>query len=582
MTAVSCDDDLLEKPPLDALTDNTFWSSEANVRTFSYGFYTAYFSGYGTSAAAQGTHWSGNNQVLSDDRAPSAPVLFTLNPPASGGGWDFSWVRRSNILIDRVANAPALSTDAKAHWGGVGRFFRGLEYHDLVRRFGDVPYYDYVPGDSDIASLYKARDSRTFVMDKVLEDFKFAAENVRTPAAEGTAGGTKGLTINKQVVLAYMSRVFLFEGTWQKYHMNNPAKAKEYLEAAKWAADQVMTTGGYSLGRYRETFTSFDLANNPEVILYRQYVDGIQMHATMSYNNKEAQSGASKDMINSYVTKNGLPIKQAGNTQYQGDKGIKNVMANRDPRITETFVDSIRLLGMRYNNKAVYNYSTSGYVSHKYLEETTKTLPAGNGQVNVTDAPIIRYGEVLINYAEAAAELATVGGAALSQSDIDRSVNVLRNRPGIGVAPLQVSGDQALVAGTPIEDPDRDGSVSPILWEIRRERRVELIFEGFRYDDLRRWKKLIYADTQVNGDINRGAWVSKDNPEYTLGTVRLAVGDNDAPSTTLREGYVVPSFNATGVRIFDNDKHYLAPLPLNQINLYKANGFVLTQNPGWE
>ncbi len=585
VTAVSCDDDFLEKPPLDSLTDDTFWSSESNVRTFSYGFYTDYFTGYGTSAASLGMHWTGNNQVLSDDRAPGSPVQFPINVPSSGGGWGFGYVRKANIMINRVENMTVLKPDAKGHWTGVGRFFRGLEYYDLVRRFGDVPYYDYVPETSDLEALYKPRDSRTFVMDQVLLDFKYAAENVRTVSAETQSGGSKGRTINKDIVMAYMARVFLFEGTWQKYHLNNSSKAKEYLEASKWASEQIINDGAYRLDPdYRSVFTSFDLASNPEVILYRQYVEGISTHATMSYNNKEAQSGASKDLIQSYVTKNGLPIFQTtGNPEYKGDKGIDNVMANRDPRLSETIVDSVRLLSMKYDGKVVYNYSTSGYVSHKYLEETTKSETTGNGQQNITDAPILRYGEVLINYAEAAAELATVGGPAFTDADLDKSINVLRKRFGAAkaITSLSVNGDQALAGGVVIDDPKRDPTVSPILWEIRRERRSELVFEGFRFDDLRRWKKLEYTDTEANPIINRGAWVSKDNPAYKLGTVRLSPDNVTPPSTSIREGYVVPSFNPTGIRIFDSEKYYLYALPTDQINLYKSEGYELMQNPGW-
>ncbi|MFC6996538.1 RagB/SusD family nutrient uptake outer membrane protein [Rufibacter roseus] len=576
LTAFSCDDDFLEKPPLDALTDDTYWSSESNVRTFSYGFYSDYFTGY-SSGYGIGRYWTGNNQVLSDDVAPTTPAIFTLNPPASGGGWTFSYVRKANIFIERVQDMSVLSTDAKAHWVGIGRFFRGLEYHDLVRRFGDVPYYDYVPETSDLPQLYKPRDSRTMVMDKVLEDFQYAAENVRL------TDGAKGLTVNRDVVLAYMSRVFLFEGTWQKYHLNNTAKAQEYLNAAKWAANEVIASGRYSLGDYRDVFTSLDLSNNPEVIMFRQYEDGILQHSTQSLNNREAQSGASKDLIEAYVTKNGLPVRQPGNDQYQGDRGMENVVANRDPRLTETFVDSVRLLGMTYNGKPVYNYSSSGYVSHKFLNEANKTEPLGNNNLNVTDAPIIRYGEVLINYAEAAAELATLGGAALTQADLDKSVNVLRSRPGVGVAPLQVVGGLPYASGVQIEDPERDSSVPAMIWEIRRERRVELVFEGFRFDDLRRWKKLEYVDTEAKPEINRGAWVSRDHPDYKISAaIQLSPNETTPPSRTIREGYVVPSFAATGARIFNNDKYYLFPLPLNQINLYSSLGYELAQNPGWE
>lgn len=245
-----CKKDFLERYPLDRLEDNTYWTSENNVRTFAYGFYPAYFSGYG-SGFTWGKFFSG--QSLNDDFAPTTPTPFTKNIPSSGGGWTFSWVRKANIMIDRVQKSP-LSDDAKKHWVGIGRFFRGLEYFDLVRTFGDVPWYDREMTESD-PDLYKPRDPRTLVMDNVLADMQYAAENVRL------ADGTEGLTVNRYVVLAMMSRIFLFEGTFQKYHFNNTAKATQYLEASKWAADQIIQSNKYSItDNFRSVFNSLDLA----------------------------------------------------------------------------------------------------------------------------------------------------------------------------------------------------------------------------------------------------------------------------------------------------------------------------------
>lgn len=551
----SCEDDFLETPPKDLLIDETYWTREENVRTFSYGFYTAYFTGYG-SGNTWGNYFSG--QALNDDFAPVIPVPFTLQVPAAGGGWTFAWVRKANLFIDRVQTVP-MSEEAIQHWTGVGRFFRGLEYSDLVNSFGDVPWYGQTLIETDTEQLYKPRDPRTLVMDSVLADFRYAAEHVRL------TDGAKGQTVNKDVVLAYMSRVFLFEGTWQKYHLNNTAKAAEYLEAAKWAADQLISSGRYSLGDYRDEFSSLSLAGNPEVILYREYEPGLLTHALVSYNNNEPQSGPSKDVIESYLAADGLPV--AVSPLYQGDHGIENVMANRDPRITETFVsDELRLNGV------AGNYSTSGYATHKFLNESIKDAFEGSLSNSPTDAPVIRYGEVLINYAEAAAELATVGGPALTQEELDKSVNVLRSRPGIGIPALQVMGDQPAVNGMVYDDPERDPTVPPIIWEIRRERRVELIFEGFRLDDLRRWEKLEYADTQANPDTNRGAWISKADYPGTNLRVELTGGE---------EGYIIPAPSAGTQRLFVDPRVYLNPLPLDQIKLYQDQGAELIQNPGW-
>ena len=184
-----------------------------------------------------------------------------------------------------------MSAEAIKNWIGVGRFFRGMEYANLVNRFGDVPFYNQPLSEND-SKLYIPRDSRISVMDSVLIDFLYAANNVRVTDA---SSGPNGLIVNKNVVLAYMSRIFLFEGTWQKYHNGNAEKAVEYLEAAKWAANELITKGGYSLGsNYRDLFSSMSLSGNPEMILYRLYETAKLTHTIMSYNNKSSQPGASK------------------------------------------------------------------------------------------------------------------------------------------------------------------------------------------------------------------------------------------------------------------------------------------------
>lgn len=564
-----CEKDFLEVPPVDRLTDETFWTNEENVKAFAYGFYPHYFEGYGV-GYAWGEYFEG--QALNDDLVPALPPefshdsspYFTQNVPASGGGWSFGWVRRANIFIDRVQGVP-MEEEAVDHWTGIGRFFRALEYSELVNRFGDVPWYGEELSEKDLDQLYKPRDSRTVVMDNVLEDFNYAVANVRESVEN------EQQMVDRSVVLAFMSRVFLFEGTWQKYDGNNE-KAAEYLEAAKWAANEIIQFGEFSLGDYREVFTSLDLTGNPEVILFREYEQGMLTHTLNTYNNLEPQTGVSKNAIESYLAEDGLPIENSAT--YEGDKGIENEMANRDPRLYETVVsDELRIRGIDGN------YSTSGYAIHKFLNEEIADQPAGNSSNNPTDAPVIRYGEVLINYAEAAAEWATIGGPALTQEDLDKSVNVLRSRPGVNLPPLQISGDMPAVNGNTYIDPDRDPDVPAIIWEIRRERRVELMLEGFRLDDLRRWRKLEKVDTEEYPEVNMGAWINKNNyPEADLSGLRLQDSDGNILPVAATEGYIVPTLVE---RRYTGEHLYLDPLPLDQITLYADQGVTLEQNPGW-
>lgn len=551
--ATGCKKDFLERLPQDRLVDESFWTNEANIRTYAYDFYPDFFTGYGSSYT-WGAYFSG--QSLNDDFAPSTPPQFTKVVPSSSAStlwrYGFERIRRANIMIDRIPKAP-IEEAAQKHWTGIGRFFRALQYHDLVQTYGDVPWYDQPLLEND-PELYKPRDPRAVVVDHMLEDFRYAAENVR--AADGTAG----LTVNKYVVLAFMSRVFLYHGTYFKYHNIDQTKAVAYLEAAKWAANEVIQSGKYAVSdSYRGLFNSANLAGNKEMILYRSYEAGLLTHSLHSYVNKEPQTGASKDAVEAFLAKDGLPIPLS--PLYQGDKTIGDVMANRDPRLIETFVQELRLNGV------ASNYSTSGYSVRKFLNDAMVDATEGSSNLNITDAPIIRYGEVLLNYAEATAELGQ-----LTQADLDKSINKLRQRPGVNMPDLEVIGGQPAVNGVVYDDPERDPAVPSMIWEIRRERRTELMFEGFRLDDLKRWKKLEYTDTKANPDINLGAWIRK--ADYT--GLKDVVLENGAD-----EGYIQPAWKAVSQRLFTDPKVYLEPLPLDQIKLYEDQGVTLEQNPGW-
>src|SRR5690606_25569989 len=293
----------------------------------------------------------------------------------------------------------------------------------------------------------------------------------------------------------------LFEGTWLKYHAVNEAKAKEYLEASKWAAEQIITSGAFSVSsNYRGLFASESLKGNAEVILFKEYAEGILSHSAMSYNNLEPQAGMSKNAIDSYLLSDGLPIGLS--SFYENDQTVTNALRDRDGRLQQIIAPQLRTMNV------VSNFALSGYAVQKFLHESLRNQTVGTGSLNITDAPVIRYGEVLINYAEAAAELGT-----LTQSDLDKTINVLRKRNGVGLPRLELVGNQPAVDGTPYDDPARDPSVPSLLWEVRRERRSELVFEGLRLNDLRRWKKLEYADTDKNPTNNRGAYIVK--ADYT-------------------------------------------------------------------
>lgn len=574
----SCND-FLTLNPRDTVTDTPeFWNSEDNIRTAVLDIYTNFFVGY-NSGWNRSDYFSETNVAdWNDDNAQETATFFTKVAPASTSGtnWDFTLVRHINVMLNRVKSS-TLDDEAKNHWMGVLRFFRALEYSQLVNLYGDVPYFEEALDDKDYDSLYRARDKRTDVMDKVLDDLNFASQNIRV------SDGEAGLTVNRDVANAYGSRLMLFEGTWEKYREHNTEYAKKYLEAAKNFADLVINSNRYHLcDNYLDLTTSEDLAGNPEVILYRSYVEGIVTHSLMSFQNTLVEiDSPSKSLVDSYLSNNGLPIHQNGNTIYRGDKWFSDEMSNRDPRLYA----NVDTTGLKLNGIATI-YATSGYFSHLFVNESLKDKAGGQSSTCITDAPIMRYDEVLMNDIEAAAELNDLGDYKLTQQDLDKTINVLRDRPSTHMPHITLLGNNLQVNGITINDPDRDSDVPAILWEIRRERRDELPYSGIRFYDIRRWGKLQYADMIKNPKLNMGAWLDKNkyvnwyntiHPENKITVDQLSKIKLDRDGNA---GYIVPITDQNLMRTA-TDKDYLYPIPEDQITLYKSRGYTLTQNPGW-
>ncbi len=474
-----------------------------------------------------------------------------------------------------------LEDEAYAHWTAVGRFFRGFEYSRLVSVFGDVPYYGGVVSDAEIDLLYKDRDERTMVMDAVYEDFQYVLENMRL--SDGDAQ-----YLNRYIAAAFISRLMLFEGTWQKYHLGDNEKAAQYLQLAVDAAAFVMESGKWSFGSdFRSLFGSENLAGNPEVILYRHYDAALGVtHHVASYSNiTESQSPAANlDLIRSFITTDGQPYQTssvAGADQFD----IGSLVLTRDPRFEATFWDEPR------------SQSSTLLYADKFIDREGPTFEGGTypakygSNTNTNDAPVIRLAEVVLNWVEAKAELAEIGGGAVSQADIDASINAIRSRPLDQVADDKGVQQTAplLLASLP-NDPDRDPSVSALLWEIRRERRMEFVFEYSRLLDIKRWKKIEYMNADVNEDLLLGPWVNfqTEFPAWLVpakvnilkvqkidGTVVTYDGNNAAEMV----GFYVPE-NVSNRDPF-TDRVYLAPVGENQISQYIDRGYTLTQTPGW-
>ncbi|TWF40602.1 putative outer membrane starch-binding protein [Chitinophaga polysaccharea] len=538
MTVVGCKK-YVDKGLPDQFDDNTFWRSEDNIRSYNWPFYEN-FLGYGNGNSFGDFYFTS----FSDDQASTAFTKFTQNVPASSAAWDFKDVRKANIMLERIDQVP-ISDEAKNHWKGVARFFRALVYFNRVKDYGDVPWIGRSMDISDTAYIYKPRDPRTVVMDSVLADLDFATANIRVKDLDNT--------INRNVALALKSRICLYEGTWRKYHTNPQlAGAAKFLLAAKDASEKVMASGAVLNADYVTTYNSLDLAGNKEVLLYKKYLPGYLTHSLIGYlTSSTPMAGPSKSAIDAFLCSDGLPIGLS--PLYKGDDNLANTRANRDKRLLQS-IDTV----LCYNGNLVSGRSSStGYRPAKFLQPAVANVLA---PYNDTDAPLFWLAEVLLNYAEAAAELDNLGQYTFSQADLDKSINLLRVRAAIPA--LQYKGaQQVAVNGATYTDPAKDATVPSLIWEIRRERRTELLFDGFRFQDLMRWAKGSYLNTS-NKDIWRGAKVP-DNGKVL----------RDA------DGYITPYTATTAQRTFIDPKNYFQPIPSGQIALYPSGN--LSQNPGW-
>jgi hypothetical protein len=599
MLLASCKDDVLDRPPLTSYVDEKFWRNEDDLRLFGNGFYTNYFNGYNSGFTVDYTPVRGytfnddltskNTQSSFESSVPSSrgstSEVATWELTYGGPTWDFAWVRKSNLFLDRIETIakPNISTDSYKHWTAVARFFRGYEYSRLVSVFGDVPYYDKVLSDTDFPTLYKDRDKRGVVMDKVYDDFKYVMDNMREN------DGTQFL--NRYMAAAFISRLMLFEGTYEHYNSIDAARAKKYLELARDAAEYVMNSNKYNFTRdFKSLFSSESLAGHPEVLLYRVYDAALAVtHSIQSYQNgtEVVNVDANLNLIKSFIVNDGKVWQNSAVTG-ANTFTIADLVKTRDPRFEASFIDkpSVNATTLLYGFK---------FASRDAITYIGKAYPAQYGSnTNTSDAPVIRLAEVVLNWVEAKAVLAQYfGGPAIVQTDLDRSINAIRNRPldAVAIAKGVVKTAPLLLSALP-GDPTRDADVPELIWEIRRERRMEFVFEQERLLDLKRWKKLSYMNFDSNQDYYMGPWVNLQTElpgvltpaAVTAANIKVRKADNsvvtyDGTNAANMFGFwIVPG--AKNRNPF-TDKVYLAPVGQSQIVSYKEKGFVLTQTTGW-
>ena len=583
-------DEVLDRPSPTVAEDESYWVSAEKVRLYSNSFYHHYFEGYGTGwthSSAPLLDYTFNDDVVNY----STQAQFTRAVPTSTGwGGNYKWIRRANIMVDRIDSRmkDILSAEEYSHWMGIARLYRGLEFARLVNTYGDVPYYDHVVKTSDLDDLYKDRTPRNEVMDNVYDDFEYALANIRL--------NDGAQNINRYVAAALVSRWALYEGSWQKYYYNNPSQATKFFNLAVAAGDIVMNSGRFDITLdFRSLFGSKDLSSSKDVILYRKY-DAAQgvTHCVASYSNvSESRSvGPNLSLIKSFVCVDGKDW-QTSSVENSKDFSLANLIKTRDSRFEASFYHKPTV-----KSKSCYLYPVKFIPRSalKYLEVKGGAPDVEYTSVNnLNGYPVLRYAEVLLNWIEAKAELSTLGAGSVTQADIDLSVNKIRNRPL-----AQEAVERGVQKTAPMElaalpdDPSRDSDVPALLWEIRRERRMEFAFEHSRIIDLRRWKKLEYMDTDANADLLSGTWVNfpaecpDDLVADNKGKIRVmtASGDLitfDGKNGAKMVGFFYPAENKGRLPFLNvpNINPYLTPVGSNTITDYSNKGYKLTQTEGW-
>lgn len=539
---MSCEkDDFLDRVPKDALSEPGFFKNENDLKLYANRFYT--------SLPVQ-QPFNDNN---SDNMVPVSRNSFlagTYVVPTTGGGWTWTNERAVNFFLQRYQRAEA-SQAVKNQYAAEVKFFRALFYWQKVKQFGDVPWLS-TDLTEESPELYGARTPHKTVMDSVLADLNFAVANL--PPAQDAAADR----LHTEAAQALKSRICLWEGTFRKYH--RLGDAEKFLREAATASEAIINGGQYGIyttGKpeqdYYNLFIQQNLSNNPETILAKVYLQDVLMH-NISRQIGENGTGFSKSFANTFLSKDGLPI--ALSSLYQGDDSPDAEAANRDPRYSQTiatrgFVFTVNSDGTRdviTLPRIGTSVTSTGYQVAKFRSPEAAQI---NANQSTLDLFIFRYAEVLLNYAEAKAELGEA-----DQAVIDNTINKLRDRVAM----------PHLTIATLVKDPRSDFPALPaLLDEIRRERRVELAAEGFRFDDLLRWKA---------GDLI-------EQPESVLGMklhpdVRAQYPPNQVSSIQLNEnGYIRVYPNIT-TRTW-NERMYLYPLPTQELTL-NTN---FAQNPGW-
>ena len=568
LTLSSCED-WLDKYPLAQMSPETFFSNENELQAFSNTFYTIF--------PGDGLYNEGYDNIVKNEIAAEMRDGRTI--PASGGGWTWTDLRKFNTLLEYSGNCK--DTDVRNRYDAVARFFRAYFYFEKVKRFGDVPWYAKPLGSAD-PELKRPRDSREFVMQRMIEDIDFA---IRYLPAERDL-----YRVTKWTALALKSRFCLFEGTFRKYHSIDGYEHdwKWYLEQAADAAEEFITNSGYSLytatgpaTSYRDLFAS-ENAQSVEVILARDYNSALGVFHNANFYTISAsygKPGMTRKIVDSYLMADGSRFTDKAGWETME---FKQQCSNRDPRLAQTIrTPGYTRIGATTKLAPDLANSITGYHVVKFVTGTAQD--AYNKSFN--DLPIFRSAEVYLNFAEAKAELGT-----LTQEDIDLAIKPLRDR--VGVANLSLTKANAspdpYLASPETGYANVTGDNKGVILEIRRERTVELLMENLRYWDIMRWKEGKRFEKPFTGLYFPGTGSYDLNND---GVDDVCIWSGSKPATSAPavyelnkeiflsggdSGYII--IHTDYARSWNEERDYLYPVPTDDRVLTQG---AITQNPGW-
>ena len=496
---MSCEDQL-EQIPQDTASKNAVFGSEKGLELYSVSFYDFLpsannihqcdaMSDYAARRDATVFLRAGAYNATTEDVTNASGYSLV----ALGGDWNWEWehLRNFNYFIENCVD-PNVSEDVRNHYVGLARFFRAFFYFEKVKRYGDVPWIEKAL-DVEDPELYKARDPRSLVMDNVLSDINFAIQNILTTDDESRS------LVTKWVAYALKSRICLFEGTFRKYHtdLGLAGTASDWLEEAANASKAIMDEGGFEIYTgagpdmsYRQVFTSNEPVSE-EVMMAVIMNESLATTHAANWFYTATTTGVRfnfiRSFIHTYLKIDGTPFTNTANYETME---FQDEVKGRDKRLQQTIRmgDYKRISGgTLLPGPPNMDYSYTGYHPIKW---SLDDVNVDTRDLNTNSVSIFRYGEVLLNYAEAKAELGT-----LTDEDWGNTVGTLRARAGItgGLDSRPTVVDPYLQSTYFPEISD------PVILEIRRERGTELCFEGLRFYDIIRWKRGELFEMEWNG-----------------------------------------------------------------------------------